>query len=80
MNNYGIIIVEDLSIKGMLEKRKKIEALNKHILRRIYKNAILQGGRSWWDFYKETLHDASKKCAMCGSKIDMELSDRIFKC
>ncbi len=32
VKNYGIIIVEDLSIKGMLEKRKKIEGLNKHIL------------------------------------------------
>ncbi len=25
-------------------------------------------------------HDTSKKCAMCGTKINMELSDWIFKC
>ncbi len=31
-------------------------------------------------FIKKPSHDTSEKCAICGSKIDMELSDRIFQC
>ncbi len=51
------IIVEELNIKGMLEKGNKREALHSHngyIMEEIHKNAIRQGGRSWGDFYKET--------------------------
>ncbi len=84
VNNYDKIIVEELNIKEMLEKGNKREALHRHIMdaswgefiRMLSYKAEGAGGM----VIKIPPHNTSKKCAMCGTKVNMELSNRIFQC
>jgi len=84
INNYDRIVLEDLSIKSMVENRK-CKTLNRHIL-----------DSSWRKFVSLLLYKAegagrevifvnpaytSKKCSNCGCVVDgLKLSDRIFFC
>jgi putative transposase len=81
VKNHDIIVVEDLNIKGMVQN---------HCL------ALSISDAGWQDFvfklqYKATWHEkllvkidrfepSSKKCSSCGSKQDMPLHVRTYKC
>ena len=81
--SYDKIFVEDLNIRELVRKGKA-KKLHRHIL-----------DASWGEFIRTLSYkaegagrtvvkvnprDTSKKCAICGTKVEIKLSDRIFKC
>lgn len=83
-SKYSNICLEDLDVKGMLEKGNKnlsrmIADVGFYELRRQleYKAFLRGGGVKFVDRY----FPSSKMCSSCGTiKEDLKLSDRVYKC
>jgi len=83
VDNYDRIFVEDLNIKGLVRKGKA-RKLHRHILDASWGEFISMlsykaegAGRT---VVKVNPKDTSKRCVMCGTVVNMKLSDRIFRC
>ncbi len=82
-NNYDVIYVEDLNILRLVSKGKR-KTLHRHILDASWGNFIRMlsykaegAGRT---VVKVSPTNTSKRCARCGTIVDMKLSDRVFRC
>jgi len=82
-DNYKVIYVKDLNIRGLVRKGKA-NTLHRHILDASWGEFIrklsykVEGtGRA---VVKVSPHTTSKRCARCGAIVDIKLSDRVFRC
>lgn len=83
-SGYSIICMEDLDVKGMLEKSntdlsRMIADVGMYELKRqcIYKS-FLRGGKV---LFVDQYFPSSKLCSSCGNiKQDLKLSDRLYNC
>lgn len=83
-SNYEIICMEDLDVKGMLEKSnnglsRMISDVGMYELKRqvVYKS-FLRGGKV---LFVDQYYPSSKTCSYCGVvKQDLKLSDRVYNC
>ena len=81
IDNYDIIFIEDLDIKGLLEKRQLSKEISDVSWSEFFR--MLQYKADW---YGKTIHKvdryyASSKTCSCGVKNDnLKLSDRVWTC
>lgn len=83
-SEYKIICMEDLDVKGMLEKGNKnlsrmIADVGMYELKRqITYKSFLRGGKV---LFVDRYFPSSKKCSSCGNiNNDLKLSDRVYNC
>ncbi len=83
VNNYDVIVVEDLDVKGLVENGKS-STLNRHILDSSWSKFIqllsFKAERAGRRVVKVNPTNTSKRCVKCGNVLDLKLSDRVFKC
>ena len=82
-HTYDKIFVEDLNIRGLVRKGNA-KKLHRHILDaswgefvRMLSYKVEGTGRA---VVKVNPRDTSKNCAICGAKVGMKLSNRVFNC
>jgi putative transposase len=84
VNNYDKIVLEDLSIKSMVENRI-CKTLNRHILdsswRKFVSLLLYKAEGAGREVIFVNPYHTSKKCSNCGCVVDgLKLSDRTFFC
>ena len=81
VNNYGIIVLEDLNVKGMTKNHHLAQAVNDvsfgEFKRQIKYKAKWQGKQV---IVADRWFASSKICSCCGNVQDMPLSKREYKC
>jgi len=85
VNKYGVIVIEDLNIKGMIKKKKnKKRSLSKLILDAAWKDFCHKlAYKAEWAGRQVVAIDpryTSQICSECGFQQKMPLNKRIFKC
>ncbi len=78
-SRFDIIVVEDLSLKKMSESDKT--SLNKNLRETSLGKFISYLGYKTKRLIKVNPYNTSKRCNTCGNiKIDLKLSDRVYRC
>jgi putative transposase len=79
-STYEKISMENLNIKKMLQNHKYAKSISDAAWNKLFQftsyKAITGGGEVKWKEPRNT----SKTCRICGTIIDMKISDRIFLC
>ncbi|MDG6307664.1 transposase [Glaesserella parasuis] len=82
IKNVGYFCLEDLNVSGMLKNRKlakSVADVSFYEFRRQLEYKANYHHR--WIEYVDRWYPSSKKCSQCGEiKLDLTLSDRIYKC
>lgn len=79
---YGLVTVEDLSVKGMVKNRKLSKAISGcgfgYLRQQIEYKAKLRGGMV---VVADRFYASSKTCSGCGNKkTDLTMKDRVYQC
>ena len=82
VENYGVICMEDLNVKGMMKNHKLAKAISDmgfgEFKRQLEYKVKLRNGRV---LYVDRFYPSSKTCSECGNKKDkMSLSEREYEC
>jgi putative transposase len=84
VNKYGIIIVENLNVKGMVSKKRKKRSLSKLILDAAWKDFCHKlAYKVAWTGRQIVAVDpryTSQTCSECGFRQEMPLNKRKFRC
>jgi len=82
IKNHGIIITEDLNVKGMVKNHKLAKALSYQAFGEFFRQLQYKSERNNKIFYKiDRWFPSSKICSSCGTiKENLKLSDRQYIC
>lgn len=80
-SNFEVIVIEDLNVAGMLRNRKLARAIADaspgELCRQIEYKAKLRGGTV---IVADRFFPSTKTCSSCGSKQEIKLSQRTYRC
>lgn len=81
-NDYSVIVIEDLNVKGMMSNGKLAKAIAdmgfNEFRRQLAYKAVISSAHV---IVADRWFPSSKRCSACGEKHkELKLSDRIFKC
>ncbi len=80
VNQYGIIIFEDLNIRGMLKNHHLAKSIADAAWNQLVNNTHYKAANADRKRIQVNPHNTSKRCSLCGAMVEKDLRVRIHHC